>query len=166
MAQALPAQHPEIRRSSVLSDCERYRYLLIREWADTGKTAVFVLLNPSTANATTDDNTSQRCITSAQDWGCGGLLIVNLYAWQATKPRDLAAAGDPVGPENNAYLQASATIAEYIGGPLIAGWGTNARPDRVAEVLALPGMHRLSTLAVTQAGQPHHPLRLKRGLAP
>lgn len=155
-----------IRRSAVLSACGRYRYLLAREWADTGKTACFLLLNPSTADATTDDNTSKRCISYAQAWGCGSLLIVNLYAWRATQPRDLAAADDPVGPENDAYLQTATAVAEHTSGPLVAGWGTHALPDRVADVLALPGMHRLSTLASTKAGHPHHPLRLRDGLTP
>ena len=166
MTRALRTPPRPVRRSAVLSACERYRYLLVREWGDAGKAAVFVLLNPSTASATGEDNTSQRCITYAQDWGCESLIIVNLYAWRATKPRDLATADDPVGPENNRYLQVAARLAEHTSGPLVAGWGTNAHPDRVAEVLALPGMHRLTTLAVTQAGHPHHPLRLQLGLAP
>ncbi|GAB1331739.1 DUF1643 domain-containing protein [Streptomyces sennicomposti] len=166
MTQPLPTHAPEVRRSAVLSACGRYRYLLAREWADTGRTAVFILLNPSTADATTDDHTSRRCITYAQAWGCGALLIVNLYAWRATNPRELAAADDPIGPANNAYLRAAAAIAEYTGGPLVAGWGTHALPERVADTLALPGMHRLSTLSLTQAGHPHHPLRLRDGLTP
>lgn len=166
MTQPLPANAPEVRRSAVLSTCGRYRYLLAREWVDTGRTAVFPLLNPSTADATKNDHTSRRCVSYAQAWGCGSLLIVNLYAWRATNPRELAAADDPVGPANNAYLRAAAAIAEYTGGPLVAGWGTHALPERVADTLALPGMHRLSTLSLTQAGHPHHPLRLRDGLTP
>ncbi|MGW7425765.1 DUF1643 domain-containing protein [Streptomyces sp. NPDC054813] len=166
MAKPLPATPREVRRSAVLSDCGQYRYLLAREWADTGKSAAFVLLNPSTADATTDDATTVRCIKYAQSWGCGALLIVNLYAWRATQPRDLATADDPVGPENAAYLRAAAAVAEHTGGPLVAGWGTHAHPERVTDVLALPGMHRLSTLAVTQGGHPHHPLRLREALTP
>ncbi|MER5917554.1 hypothetical protein ABT124_46410 [Streptomyces sp. NPDC001982] len=68
-----------------------------------------------------------------------------------------------MGPANNAYLRAAAAIAEYTGGPLVAGRGTHALPERVADTLALPGMHRLRTLALTQAGHPHHPLRLRGG---
>ncbi|MEU9412218.1 DUF1643 domain-containing protein [Streptomyces sp. NPDC048281] len=166
MTQLLPDQPRVVRRSAVLSACGRYRYLLAREWADTGKTAVFILLNPSTADATKDDHTSGRCISYAQAWGCGSLLIVNLYAWRATNPRDLADADDPVGPDNDAYLRAAAAVAEHTNGPLVAGWGTNAIPERVDDVLALPGMHRLGTLALTQAGHPHHPLRLREGLTP
>ncbi|MFD7003911.1 DUF1643 domain-containing protein [Streptomyces mirabilis] len=129
---------PEVRRSAVLSDRDQYRYLLVREWADTGKTAAFVLLNPSTADAATDDSASRRCIKYAQDWGCSGLLIVNLYAWRATKPRDLAAADDPVGPDNTSYLRAAAAIGEDTGGPLVAGWGNMPTPNVSPTSLRFP----------------------------
>ncbi|MFE7077851.1 DUF1643 domain-containing protein [Streptomyces sp. NPDC057620] len=166
MSHSLPGTAQEIRRSAVLSDCTHYRPLLVREWADTGPTAVFVLLNPSTADGVSDDPTVRRCITYAWTWGCGGLLIVNLYGWRATQPRDLAAVNEPIGPDTDAYLRTAAAVAEHTGGPLVAGWGTHADPARVAEVLALPGMHRLSTLALTRAGHPHHPLRLHSSLKP
>ena len=34
---------------AVYSDCERYRYTLTRVWDPAGQTALFVMLNPSTA---------------------------------------------------------------------------------------------------------------------
>ncbi|MGW0633777.1 DUF1643 domain-containing protein [Streptomyces sp. NPDC002758] len=155
-----------MRRSAVLSPCGRYRHLLVREWGDLGKTAVFVLLNPSTADATTDDPTSRRCIAFARAWGCSALHIVNLYSRRATHPRDLWTAQDPVGPENYDYLCAAAAVAREAGGPLVAGWGNHAKPDRVADVLALPGMQGIRVLAVTRPGNPHHPLRLAGSLTP
>lgn len=44
------AAEPEIRRAALFSECGRYRYLLVRQWKNSGPTAVFVLLNPSTAD--------------------------------------------------------------------------------------------------------------------
>jgi hypothetical protein len=161
--EAVPERRP--LGSAVLSDCERYRYLLGREWAD-GPTAVFVMLNPSTADALTDDPTIRRCIGYAQAWGCGGLMVANLYAWRATDPDELWAADDPVGPENDAHLYAAAQVAADSGGPLVGAWGANAKADRIAAVLNLPGMDRLTALAVTKAGQPRHPLYLKADLTP
>ncbi|MFD0068912.1 DUF1643 domain-containing protein [Streptomyces sp. NPDC059944] len=165
MTRPLPAT-PELRRSAVLSDCTGYRYLLTREWRDTGPTATFILLNPSTADSRSDDSTTRRCIAYAQNWGCGALLIANLYAWRATRPRDLFTPDDPVGPHNDAYIRTAAAVAEYTGGSLVAGWGTLGQTDRVHAVLALPGMHRLTALAVTRDGHPHHPLRLRDGINP
>ena len=156
---------PAVLGSAVLSDCERYRYLLGREWAD-GPTTVFVMLNPSTADALHNDPTIRRCISYAQDWNCGGLMVANLYAWRATDPSQLWTADDPVGPENDAHLYAAATIAAESGGPLIGAWGANARADRIADVLALPGMDRMVALATTKTGQPRHPLYLRADLTP
>lgn len=156
---------PTTLGSAVLSDCGRYRYRLGREWAD-GPTAVFVMLNPSTADALRDDPTIRRCIGYAQRWGCGALMVANLYAWRATDPADLWTTEDSVGPENDAHLCAAVTIAAESGGPLVAAWGANARQDRIDAVLALPGMDRLAALAVTKSGQPRHPLYLKADLSP
>lgn len=161
--EAPPSQHP--LGSAILSDCERYRYVLGREWA-VGPTAVFVMLNPSIADALHDDPTIRRCLHYARDWGCGALTVVNLYAWRATDPAELWTADDPVGPENDAHLVAAATIAGDTAGPLVGAWGANAKADRIAKVLALPGMDRLTALGVTKSGQPRHPLYLKADLTP
>lgn len=159
----------DVRGSAILSDCERYRYLLCREWDASLPTAVFVMLNPSTADALKDDPTIRRLAGKngfARSWGCGAVMVVNLYAWRSKDPRDLWTVNDPVGKENDAHLYAAAALAAEEGGPIVAAWGRNAKPDRVAAVLALPGMDRLSALAVTTAGQPKHPLYLKADLRP
>jgi hypothetical protein len=83
-------------RGATLSDCGRYRYRLWRRWAD-GPTVLFVMLNPSTADADVDDPTIRRCIGFARSWGAGALEVVNLYAWRATQPAELKAAVGPVG---------------------------------------------------------------------
>jgi hypothetical protein len=160
------AAESQTLRGTVLSDCERYRYLLTRDWDDDQPSAVFVMLNPSTADAFTDDPTIRRCLRYARDWGCGGLMVVNLYAWRATQPTDLWTAEDPVGPENDAHLYAAAKVAAESGGPLVGAWGTHARSERIAAVLGMPGMDRLSALDVTKAGQPRHPLYLSAELTP
>lgn len=139
-----------------------YRYSLSRRWA-TGagqRIATFVMLNPSTADAEADDPTIRRCVGFARALGCGALRVANLYALRATRPADLWAADDPVGPDNDAWLTTCAAVAEATGGPLVAAWGQHARPDRVRAVLRLPGMHRLSAYGVTRAGHPRHPLYL------
>jgi hypothetical protein len=115
---------------------------------------VFILLNPSTADASRDNPTIRRCNGFAKRWGFGGIVVVNLYAYRATKPRDMLAADDPIGPDNDRI------ITEVVDGTtVIAAWGTNARRERVAEVLELiRGTTRLLAVEITKYGHPRHPL--------
>ncbi|MFD5898655.1 DUF1643 domain-containing protein [Streptomyces sp. NPDC060366] len=152
-------------RTALISDCGRYRYRLTRTWGP-GPTAVFVMLNPSTADGTQDDPTIRRCITFARAWDCGSLTVVNLYAWRATQRADLWLAPDPVGPDNDEHLSAAASAAQETNAPLVGAWGASAATAHITEVLALPGMERLTALAVTKAGQPKHPLYLHASLTP
>lgn len=155
----------QVKRTAALSPCGHYRYWLTREWA-SGPRVTFVMLNPSTADADRDDQTIRRCVGYARSWGYAGLIVVNLYAWRSTSPRALWAAPDPVGPANDGYLLGAASLALMHRSPLVAAWGANARPERVAAVRAISGMHWLSTLALTKDGQPRHPLRLRADLIP
>lgn len=152
---------------AVLSDDGRYRYELTRTWGAEPQ-ATFVMLNPSTADADVDDPTIRRCIGFAKSWGCGGLVVVNLYALRATDPADLWRADDPVGPDNDAHLALALYLAARSSGPVVAAWGAHARPDRVelfADVAASLGVPLLA-LKVTKAGAPGHPLYLRADAEP
>jgi hypothetical protein len=142
-----------------------YRYDLSRTWAD-GPTATWIMLNPSTADAHTDDPTIRRCMTFSRAFGCGSMVVVNLYGLRATEPAALWTAADPVGWANDAILAHHVAKAADYDTPLIGAWGGLAQPGRIAAVLALPGMDRLTALATTKAGQPKHPLYLPGHLRP
>lgn len=111
-----------------LSSDGRYRYELTRRWDNSTSTVTYVMLNPSTADASVDDPTIRRCIGFAQSHGFGGLRVLNLYAFRATQPKDMFRAIDPVGPENDTYLGNLDT-----GSTVVAAWGAHARPDRVRQ---------------------------------
>jgi len=160
MSETLFDAEPVMERGARISDDGLYRYVLGRRWAADGPLATFIMLNPSTADATEDDPTIRRCIGFAKSWGMAALHVVNLYAFRATKPADMFGAADPVGPENDRYLTNHAMAACSGGMPLIAAWGANAKPDRVAHVLSLPGMVALQALGLTKDGAPRHPLYL------
>lgn len=146
--------------SAHFSPCRTYRYSLTRRWND-GLTAMFIGLNPSTADETNDDPTVRRCIGYAKAWGYGGLVMTNLFAYRATKPADMMAAEDPIGPENDAQLRGAADAA----GIVVAAWGAKGSHRlRGAAVRAM--LPRLHYLRLTQAGQPQHPLHLPKGLRP
>lgn len=138
-----------------ISEDGLFRYVLGRRWDEALPECVFIMLNPSTAEASQDDPTIRRCISFAKSFGCGSLLVGNLYAFRATDPRDLFTAAEPTGgPRNDAALTDLLTP----GAVAVAAWGVHAKAARVAEVLRLPGADRLTALATTKDGAPRHPL--------
>ncbi|HFI2197515.1 TPA: DUF1643 domain-containing protein [Pseudomonas aeruginosa] len=147
--------------SAIISECGQYRYLLTRPGdclADKG-TAVFLMLNPSTADAALDDPTIRRCRNFASAWGCNGIAVVNLYALRATNPADLWKHDDPVGPDNDWRLRAIAR--EYTD--IVCAWGANAKPERVDAVTSIltAAGGRLWCLGTTKDGHPRHPLYVR-----
>lgn len=151
-----------VNADAILSPDGRYRYLLRRTWSPEVVSAVFVMLNPSTADATVDDPTIRRCMSFAREWGCGGIRVVNLYALRSTDPTQLWAVNDPVGPDNDTHL---AWALDSDHSPIVCAWGTNARQDRVDAFLELAaGRERpLFALGLTKNGHPRHPLYVKGG---
>lgn len=152
-----------LHRKTILSPCRSYRYVLWREFNELiGQGyAMFIGLNPSTADETSDDATIRRCIGYAKSWGYGAMCMTNLFAFRATKPEDMMTAVDPVGADNDQHLLAAAQGA----GVIVAAWGTHGEfMGRDATVRNLiPGLH---CLALTKGGHPHHPLRLRADLIP
>jgi len=138
-----------------------YRYSLSRFWDEAERYALFIMLNPSTADAEVDDPTIRRCISFAKREGCGGLRVVNLYALRATNPDALWRAEDSVGPDNDGHLRTAITHASMSGSPIIAAWGAHAKPHRVYRVKQMPGMEVATAFGFTKAGAPRHPLYVK-----
>lgn len=150
---------------AVYSPDLRHRYLLTRRWGTGGTTATFIMLNPSTATAQEDDPTIRRCIGYARDWGHSELVVVNLFAYRATKPMALREADDMVGPRND-YMLLRVCQPEWL---TVAAWGAfgnlNGRGQQVADMLTDAGVD-LSCLGVTASGQPRHPLYMLGNLTP
>ena len=91
--------------------------------------------------------------------GFGGFRVTNIFAFRATDPRDMRAAPDPIGPDNDATLVDGADWADRI----IAAWGVHgAHLDRGLSVAAqlAAGAKPLYHLGLSKAGHPRHPLYL------
>lgn len=147
-------------RSAVISPCGLYRYRLGRRWGD-GPTVMFLMLNPSRADAEKPDPTMTRCVGFAKAWGFGGLAIGNLFALRSTDPKELYRADDPIGPENDDHLRAMAAEA----GLIVGAWGNHGSlMGRYAAVREMfPSM---KILRLTSIGHPSHPLYLPANLTP
>ena len=150
-----------MQNGALLSPCRTYRYDLWRTWLGGEGYAMFVGLNPSTADETQDDPTIRRCIAFAKAWGYAGLCMTNLFAFRATDPRDMIVANDPIGPQNDEILRAHANGS----GVVVAAWGVHGtllQRDKAVRTM-LPKLHYLR---LTKDGHPGHPLYLPKTLEP
>jgi hypothetical protein len=155
-----------VRADAVMSDCGLYRYRLSRTWDDALRPACFVMLNPSTADATADDPTIRRCIGFARSWGCGGVVVVNLFAYRATDPYAMREAGaSAVGPDNDVHIRAAVIECN----PVVCAWGVHGRfllrDASVKELIRRSGLPRGMCLGMTKDGHPKHPLYLRADAA-
>jgi len=179
---AKPAKY--IMSGARISACGTYRYKLWREWrgthdpdhwrwlggkdgagADLGDplSCLFVMLNPSTADGEVDDPTIRRCVGFAKAWKYERLEVVNLFAYRATKPRDVLAAqnarADIIGLHNSEAMDTAARDA----GLIVCAWGANATVldpthDHVETVRGWLRDKPMHALGFTKDGQPRHPL--------
>jgi hypothetical protein len=147
-----------IQKTATLSDGGTFRYRLGRRWAE-GAPLVFIMLNPSTADADVDDATIRRCIRFAHAHGYPAIDVVNLFAYRATDPKDLRRAGYPVGPENDDHIASAARHAAAV----CLAWGAHVagleRPQVVMPMLWKLGIEPMC-LRITRSGYPQHPLML------
>lgn len=149
-----------LKADAVISPDGRYRYKLARYWNYKQSPVVFIMLNPSTADAVENDPTVRRCISFAKRWGYGGVEVYNLFALRSHDPAVIETAGDPIGPDNDNWLRR----AVGSGRKIIAAWGschTNIQSRRAKEVMKLfvrCGSVRPAALGITKSGQPRHPL--------
>lgn len=67
-----------IEKGAHISECSQYRYMLWRMWDDKRPRQVWIMLNPSTADAETDDPTilelAPGLLTAQSQWGYGKIM--------------------------------------------------------------------------------------------
>ena len=154
--------------SASFSECERYRYLLTWRWS-ADPLLIAWMLNPSTATHEKLDPTIDGLMKRARAWGHGGVRVINLFAFRATKPADMMKAADPIGPENNAVTIDVLHEARHRDEPVICGWGKHgAHRGRAAfaEAIAAGADVSLRCLATNNDGSPRHPLYIAHCIEP
>lgn len=153
--------------AAMFSPDRRYRYVLSRGGLRSPVNAarvVFIMLNPSTADAFKLDPTVTRCAGYAERWGYEELIVLNAYALRSTDPRELWTAQDPVGPLND---RAIAGVLELTDKPMlvVCAWGNDGagRSLRIRRLIAKCGRDAWA-LAVNASGEPKHPLYVRGAL--
>lgn len=142
------------------SDCEKFRYLLRRDW-DISKPAIcFLMLNPSTATEIDNDPTIERCQRRAMTMNYGSMLIVNLFPFRMTDSRLLHTAADLIGDIDLANQSIIDAVKE--SEITVCGWGSHvfalARAKSVISILGEEHLSRIMCLDINQDGNPKHPL--------
>lgn len=154
-------------KGAIISQCGKFRYRLWREWESVSlfgpDIAVFIMLNPSTADGSDDDPTIRRCVSFARSWGCRRLEVVNLFAYRATDPKDLlamnAARYDAIGPENDGTILSVLNSSQ--SRIVVCAWGeaglSLGRGDAIKAALVRGG-YEPKALRVSKSGMAGHPL--------
>lgn len=151
---------------AVLSDDGKYRYVLVRRFDITRSDAlVWLMLNPSTADASSNDPTIRKCVRFAKLMGFGAIIVVNLFAYRTPKPEELRTSRrkgiDIIGPDNDEY-----TVSATTGRHVIAAWGASRVPmiERRIDWVSLLCKYALRVdclgLSAPPNRQPLHPLML------
>lgn len=153
--------------AAVLTPDGVYRYSLTRELDPVGRDRIlWIMLNPSIADADIDDATILTISAFSRLWGFSRLEVVNVWAVRSTDPRLLATHPDPVGPDNDAYIADGLARADFV----MAAWGVSypphmsARPRQLGAELRRDGLAHI--LGMTKVGEPRHPLYVPRNTQP
>lgn len=153
-----------VERGAVISDCGRYRYRLWRQWAYSElRPILWVMLNPSTADAEIEDPTIKRCMQFSKRWGYGAMWVGNLYAFRSSDPSALwtMSAEDARGADNARHLREMANESALT----VCAWGAmGAREYLLRNDYWSPG--GLWCIGRTKDGFPKHPLARGRHRVP
>ena len=141
------------------SDCGKYRYALWRIWDKNKPLVMFIGLNPSTANQVSDDATIRRVKKFAQNWGYGGVYMMNLFAYVTPYPEELKKCGDPLGG-NDGWLEKISVKCDKI----IFAWGAFSEAKERAE--QVKSKFSGYALEINKDGSPKHPLYVKANIEP
>jgi hypothetical protein len=158
-----------IERGALFSDDGKYRFKLWRNWngADRRNRLLWVMLNPSTAGGHDDDPTIRKCIGFSKRSNFDGLVVVNCYAYCATKPADLwkKRARSSKRMENDVVIADAMTGVDHV---VLAAGTANTQAHRAIMAMRLEHITRLAlnarptpriyTLGRTEHGLPKHPL--------
>lgn len=142
-------------RGAVISKCGKYRFQLWRIWDESKPLILWIMHNPSTADAIKDDPTIRRIISFSKSWGYGGIYVGNLFPYRATDPKELMNKDfSEIAPLDNIRhtkvmeSHCSEFVLAY-GNPIVKA----SSPIFFNE--------KWKALNVTKLGNPCHPLYLK-----
>jgi hypothetical protein len=138
------------------SQCGKYRYKLWRIWDESLPKAMCIGLNPSTANASKNDNTINVLIKVLGKLGYGGFYMMNCWAYITSDPKLLK-----VNPMSDEWNNNTITVTASICDTVIFAWGNFEiirEKGRDAELIEM--FPNAKCFGKNQNGTPWHPRAL------
>lgn len=145
------------------SDCKLYRYSLWRIWDESKPFIMFIGLNPSTANADTDDPTIRRVKSIAENLGYGGVYMCNCFSYISTNPNFLKNESLEAMVRNGVII---ARVAKSCA-DIIFAWGNFSivrdmgLDQKLSEIFP-----QAKALHINKNGSPKHPLYCRKDIVP
>jgi len=158
------AAEADRRAGALFSQDGLHRLRLWRTWNAQAPVMVWVLLNPSVADAARSDLTLAKCIGFAKRHGCGGVVLVNLFTLVSTDPLPVARAmheGTANHADADTHIRAASRLPLAM---VVAGWGSQpwaaSRARTVLCHLRARGHSAVLCFGRTKDGSPRHPSRI------
>lgn len=147
-----------MERTALFSRDKQYRYRLSRQWDVQKPMILFIMHNPSTADAFKEDRTLTRIINYAKDWGYGGLYVGNLFPYCSIKPQINKTLPQAIIQRNQKHIKA---MHQKVSITVLA-WGNKQNiPKWIKKNIPNP-----YCIIQNKQNIPKHPLYLKKNLKP
>ncbi|WP_054403309.1 DUF1643 domain-containing protein [Paenibacillus solani] len=101
-----------MKQGAMFDSKRKYKYLLTREWDITLPKLLYIMLNPSAANESSEDQTSRQCLYYANKFQYGSLEVITLYSLISTDPKRLKES--LIDPETDKYIIEAALRADRL----------------------------------------------------
>jgi hypothetical protein len=145
------------------SEDRLYRYALWRIWNGDLPKVMFIGLNPSTANESTDDPTIKRVISISKNLGFGGVYMLNVFPLVSAYPEVLldyfeTPFHDLSDDNNDCWLSDISKRCNEI----VFAWGNfKIVRERKRDSELLKRFPQAKALHINKNGSPKHPLYCK-----
>lgn len=156
-------------RSAVFTEDGKHRLCLMREGMDClsskrkGARIVFILNNPSTAGADTEDATSRKGLMFTAHWGYQNMWFVNSNPACSTDPKQAWIPSEEVLEQNDYWIRTACSGASGV----VAAWGADADSQLAQRALKIArSVKTVYALRVNKDGTPGHILYLPKDLRP
>ena len=145
-----------MKKSAVIEG--NYRYSLMRQWDNTKPFVLWIMLNPSTADACDDDNTIRKIVKISKHNGYGGLYVGNVYAYRTKNPSELFKDQgiNYAGAYNYLYIQARLCNCESV----VLACGRLVKHNDLKKLYNMIEIYekQIFCLGYNKDGTPGHPL--------